>query len=36
MTMEEEIGAILDRLQPHQVWDLTGQGLVYMKGRVRC
>jgi len=32
MSLEQEIDAILERLQPHQVWDLTGQGLVYMKG----
>lgn len=30
--MEKELNEILNNLQPHQVWDLTGQGLVYMKG----
>lgn len=32
MNVEEEISGILDRMKPHQVWDLTGQGLVYMRG----
>jgi len=30
--MENELNEILNKLQPYQVWDLTGQGLVYMKG----
>jgi len=30
--MENELNEILNNLQPYQVWDLTGQGLVYMKG----
>ena len=27
----DNLNSILDKLQPHQVWDLSGQGLVYMK-----
>ena len=31
--MSEQVSQLLDGLQEGQVWDLTGQGLVYLKGK---
>jgi len=33
MTQNEQVSQLLDGLQEGQVWDLTGQGLVYLKGK---